>query len=94
MISIKDVEHIAKLARLELTEEEKTKFTKHFSDILEYFNQLSEVDTSNIEPMARAIPLKNVMREDHAELPYSREEVLANAPLEEDGFFKVPKISE
>lgn len=94
MITRKEVEHVAKLARLELTEEEKEKFTVQFSNILDYFNQLSEVNTENIEPMAHAIPMVNVMREDKVKLTYTRDEILANAPLEEDGFFKVPRITE
>jgi aspartyl-tRNA(Asn)/glutamyl-tRNA(Gln) amidotransferase subunit C len=88
------VEHVAKLARLELTEEEKEKFTVQFSNILDYFNQLIEVNTENIESMAQPIPMKNVMREDKVKLPFTRDEILANAPLEEDGFFKVPRITE
>ena len=94
MITKKEVEHVAKLARLELTEEEKEKFTVQFSNILDYFNQLSEVNTENIESMAQPIPMKNVMREDKVKLPFTRDEILANAPLEEDGFFKVPRITE
>ncbi len=92
MISKKEVEHAAKLARLELTEEEKEKYTEQFSKILDYFNQLNAVDTEGVEPMAHVLPMKNVMREDKVELTYNREEILQNAPLEEDGFFKVPKI--
>ena len=64
MISIKDVEHVAKLARLELTEEEKEKFTKQLGAILEYAQQMNEIDTTGVEPMAHAIPVVNVMRED------------------------------
>lgn len=94
MITKKEVEHVAKLARLELSEEEIGKYTEQFSNILDYFNQLSEVNTENIGPMAHAIPMVNVMREDKVKLPYTRDEILANAPQEEDGFFKVPKISE
>lgn len=94
MITRKEVEHVAKLARLELSEEQIGKYTEQFSNILDYFNQLSEVNTENVEPMAHAIPMVNVMREDKVKLPYSRDEILANAPLEEDGFFKVPKISD
>jgi aspartyl-tRNA(Asn)/glutamyl-tRNA(Gln) amidotransferase subunit C len=94
LITKKDVEHVAKLARLELSEEEKEKFTKDFSNILDYFNLLSEVNTENVEPMAQAIPMTNVMREDKVELSVAREKILANAPLEEEGFFKVPKIAE
>ena len=94
LITKKEVEHVAKLARLELSEEEKERFTVQFSNILDYFNQLSEVNTENIEPMAHAIPMVNVMREDKVKLLYTRDELLANAPLEEDGFFKVPRITE
>jgi len=94
LITKKEVEHVAKLARLELSEEEKAKFTVQFSNILDYFNQLSEVNTENVEPMTQAIPMVNVMREDKVQLPYTRDEILANAPLEEDGFFKVPRITE
>lgn len=92
MATIKDVEHVAKLARLELKDEEKEKFTHHFSEILNYFNLLSEVNTENVEPMAQPIPMVNVMREDTAKPSDLRSKLLENAPLEEDGYFKVPKI--
>lgn len=94
MISVKDVEHVAKLARLELSEEEKQKFTEQLSHILDYFNQLNEVNTENVEPMAHPVPSVNVMREDSVCLPYDRDKILANAPDEEDGYFRVPKINE
>ena len=64
MITIKDVEHVAKLARLELTEEEKEKFTKQLGDVLKHVDAMNEVDTSNVEPMAHAIDFVNVTRED------------------------------
>jgi len=92
LITIKEVEYTAKLARLELTDEEKGKYTDQFSKILEYFDQLKEANTENIEPMEHALPVKNVMREDKVELADMKEEILKNAPLEEDGFFRVPKI--
>ena len=59
MITIKDVEHVAKLARLELTEEEKEKFTKQLGDVLKHVDAMNEVDTSNVEPMAHAIDFVN-----------------------------------
>ena len=93
MISIKDVEHVAKLARLELTEEEKEKFTKQLGAILEYAQQMNEIDTTGVEPMAHAIPVVNVMREDVPECRQTKEELMANAPVEENGFFRVPKIN-
>lgn len=92
MITIKEVEHVAKLARLELTEEEKVKFSKQLGDILEYAQQMNEIDTEGVEPMSHAIPIVNVMREDEVVHEFSREELMANAPLKEDGFFRVPKI--
>ena len=92
MITIKEVEHVAKLARLELTEEEKVKFSKQLGDILEYAQQMNEIDTEGVEPMSHAIPIVNVMREDKVVHEVSREELMANAPLKENGFFRVPKI--
>lgn len=94
MITIKEVEHVAKLARLSLSEEEKEMFSRQLGDILEYVDQLNEVNTDNVEPMAHAIPITNVMREDEVKCEFTREELMANAPDEEDGFFKVPKIGD
>lgn len=93
MITVKDVEHVAKLARLELTEEEKEKFTSQLGDVLKYVEQMNEVDTSDVEPMAHAIDFVNVMREDEVKYEQSKEELMKNAPDAEDGFFKVPKIN-
>lgn len=92
LITKKEVEHVAKLARLELSEEEKEKYTEQFSSILDYFNQLKEVNTEGVEPMVHVLPVRNVMREDKAEISSNKEEILKNAPVEENGFFKVPKI--
>lgn len=93
MISVKDVEHVAKLARLELTEEEKVKFAGQLGDVLKYVEQMNEVDTSSVKPMAHAMDFVNVMREDTVKYEQTKEELLINAPDEEDGFFKVPKIN-
>ncbi len=93
MIEIKDVEHVARLARLNLTEEEKVKFSKQLGDILKYMEQLNEVDTTGVEPMNHPIDFSNVMREDVARYDCSREELMANAPEVEQDYFKVPKIS-
>lgn len=93
MIQIKDVEHVAKLARLELTEEEKVKFSKQLSSILTYVEEMNEVDTTGIEPMAHAIPVTNVMREDIVYYEQIKKELMKNAPSAENGFFKVPKIN-
>ena len=93
MIEIKDVEHVAKLARLELTEEEKQKFSTQLNSILEYVNEMNEIDTTDIEPMSHALPVYNVMREDEVSYEQTKEELMKNAPMEEDGFFRVPKIN-
>ncbi len=90
MITIKDVEHVAKLARLELTEDEKELYTKQLGDVLKYVDQMNEVDTSNVKPMTQVIDFVNVMREDKVVYEQTKEELMANAPEEEDGFFKVP----
>jgi len=94
LITIKEVEHVAKLARLELTEDEKTQFLEQLNKIIGYFNQLNEVNTEGIEPMAHSVPIVNVMREDIAVDANLREEILNNAPQEENGYFRVPKITE
>ena len=93
MIEIKDVEHVAKLARLELTEEEKQKFSTQLNSILEYVNEMNEIDTTDVEPMSHALPVYNVMREDKVSYEQTKEELMKNAPMEEDGFFRVPKIN-
>ncbi len=93
MITIKDVEHVAKLARLELSEEEKVKFSRQLGDILKYVEQMNEVDTSELEPMSQPIDFSNVMREDIEKYEQTKEELMQNAPYTEGDFFKVPKIN-
>lgn len=94
MITKEQVEHVAKLARLSLTEEEKELYTKQLSKILDYIDQLNEVDTKGVEPMTQPIPKINVMRDDVVKQQFQREDMLKNAPHEEYGFFRVPKIGE
>ena len=93
MITIKDVEHVAKLARLELTEKEKEMFTHQLGDVLEHVEKMNEVDTTNVEPMNHPIDFYNVMREDNKIYENTREELMQNAPDIEGEFFKVPKIN-
>ena len=93
MITIKDVEHVAKLARLELTQEEKEMFTHQLGSVLEYAEKMNEVDTTGIEPMNHPIDFTNVMREDNKIYENTREELMQNAPDVEGEFFKVPKIN-
>jgi aspartyl-tRNA(Asn)/glutamyl-tRNA(Gln) amidotransferase subunit C len=93
-IARKEVEHVARLARLELTEEEKGQMTAQLDAILGYFDKLNELDTSAVEPTTTVIPMVSVMRQDEALPSLSREEALANAPDREDVFFRVPRIIE
>jgi aspartyl-tRNA(Asn)/glutamyl-tRNA(Gln) amidotransferase subunit C len=93
MITIKDVEHVAKLARLELSEDEKVLYTKQLGDVLKYVDQMNEVDTSDVKPMTQVVEFSNVMREDIPNQEISKEALMSNAPEEENGFFKVPKIN-
>ena len=91
-VTIKDVEHVAKLARLEFTESEKETFTHQLNEILAYVEKLNELDTTNVEPLSHVIELNNVFREDIVKPSYPREEMLKNAPDKDEKFFKVPKV--
>ena len=93
-ISKEQVEHVAKLARLEVSENEKAMFARQLSAILTYMDQLKEVDTEGVEPTATVLPTENVWREDAVRLSLAQEQALANAPDQADGFFRVPKIIE
>lgn len=93
-ITRETIEHVANLARLNLTELEKEKLTTEMASIISYVDKLNELDTSGILPTAHVIPIKNVFREDKVEKSYDREKILANAPSHEDGCFKVPKVME
>lgn len=93
-LSISEVEQVARLARLELTLEEKEHFTEQLNSILQYVEKLKELPTDGVEPTAHAIPLKNVFREDKPRPSMAREAALANAPDREGEFFRVPQILE
>jgi aspartyl-tRNA(Asn)/glutamyl-tRNA(Gln) amidotransferase subunit C len=93
-IGIHEVEHVAKLARLELTEEEKRLFAEQLGAILEYAAKLNELDTSGVEPTTHVLPISNVLRGDEIRPSWPLEQVLRNAPDEEDGQFKVPAVLE
>lgn len=93
-ISQKDVEHIARLARLRLTEQEKLLYSEQLSKILDYIDKLNELDTSNVEPTSHVVNITNVFREDEPLESLSPDEALENAPQRKDNFYKVPKIIE
>ena len=86
------VRHVAKLARLNISEDEVKLFTEQLSNILEYVAQLQKLDTENIEPLAHALPVHNVLREDIVKPSLSNDEALANAPQRDGEFFAVPKV--
>jgi len=93
-INKEQVEHVTKLARLEVSEDEKAMFARQLSAILTYMDQLKEVDTEGVEPTATVLPTENVFREDAVKPSLTQERALANAPDQADGFFRVPKILE
>jgi aspartyl-tRNA(Asn)/glutamyl-tRNA(Gln) amidotransferase subunit C len=86
------VEHIAWLARIKLTEDEKEKFTSLFNDILEYFRKIDEVDTTGVETTFRGVQLKNVLREDIVRPSLPPEDILKNAPKTEKRYVKAPRM--
>ena len=91
-VTIKDVEHIAKLAKLEFTDAEKEKFTHQLNDILRHIETLNKLDTSNVEPLSHVIELGNAFRTDEMKPGIPTGEALKNAPAKTDKFFKVPKV--
>ncbi len=93
-ISKQEVEHVAKLARLELTEQEKEKLTDQLSNILTYVEKLNELDTKGIEPTSHVLDIRNVMRDDVSRPSLPQDRALANAPEKAAGHYKVPKIIE
>ncbi len=93
-ISPKDVEHVARLARLELGPEEKERMRRELDSILSYIDKLRALDTEGVEPTSHAVPMTNVMREDGTRPSFSQSDMLANAPDRSGEFFRVPKIIE
>lgn len=93
-ITNQDVQHVAKLARLNLSEEEETQLTEQLNAILQYAEKLNELDTDEIEPTTHVLHVSNVMREDEVRESLPIEKVMLNAPDEEDGQIKVPAILE
>lgn len=91
-ISQEQIEHVAWLARIELTENEKRVFTEQLNEILDYFKKIDEIDTLKIKPTFHVIDLVNVMREDKVVPSLSRKDALKNTPQKEDSYIKAPKI--
>jgi len=89
-----EVLHIAHLARVALSDEDVAKFQEQLSEILEHFETLKALDTEGVEPTSHPLPLESVMRSDEVRPSLPREDVLANAPLAEDGLFRVRAVLE
>ena len=91
-ISRADVAHVARLARLDLTDDELSRFTDQLAAVLEHAGDLAAIDTAGVPPTAHPLELVNVLRDDVPRPCLDRDEVLAMAPSAEDGRFRVPKI--
>ncbi|MBI4390337.1 MAG: Asp-tRNA(Asn)/Glu-tRNA(Gln) amidotransferase subunit GatC [candidate division NC10 bacterium] len=93
-ITLKEVEHVARLARLALSDEEKEQMRSQLDRILGYIEKLNQLDTTAVEATSHVIPMTNVFREDAVIPSLPRDEALANAPDRLEGFFQVPRIIE
>ena len=93
LITKEQVEHVAWLARIKLTEDEKEKFTKLFNDILEYFRKIDEVDTTGVETTFQVVQIKNVLRDDEVRPSLPPEEALKNAPRKDKRYIKAPRMT-
>ena len=93
-IDYEEVEHIARLSRLGLTEKDREKFAGQLNEILVYMEKLEELDVEGVEPMAHVLDLKNVLREDRPCPGIDRGEILENAPEQHEGYFRVPPVIE
>lgn len=93
-ITRKDVEHVARLARLALSDEEIATFEEQLSKILDHAERVTQMDTEGIPPTSSAIPLANVFRSDEPQESLTNEQALSNAPEAESGHFRVPRILE
>ena len=89
-----DIDKVAELARLELTPEQKERFGKQLEEILAYMEKLNELDTEEVEPFRHVLEIATPFREDKAMPSMSRDKSLMNAPAQEGGYFKTPKVKE
>lgn len=89
-----NIKYVAHLARIALTPEEETRLSAQLGNVLTYIDKLRELDVTNVEPTAHAVPLVNVMRADETAPSLTQDEALRNAPAKANGLFMVPKIVE
>lgn len=94
MLTREEVLHIARLARIQLTEEEVELYREQLGRLLDYFKKLEELDTSGVEPTSHVLEVENVLRSDEPRPSVSQEEALRNAPAKRDGYFEVPQAIE
>jgi aspartyl/glutamyl-tRNA(Asn/Gln) amidotransferase, C subunit len=92
MIDKKTIEHIAKLARLHVTEQEAIEYSEQLSKALSYFDQINKVDTNGVEPLVTPTEIESFWREDEAKEEFTAEEMTANAPAKAGNLFKVPPV--
>ena len=93
-VTQKDLDMVALLSRLEVAEQDKEKYLGQLDAFLQYVDNLAALPTNDVEPLAHVLPIYNVFREDEVRPSLDRTLALSNAPLQEDGYFKVPKILE
>lgn len=93
-LTLEQIAHVARLARLAMSEEEMRQMEKHINNLMAQFERLQELDTTSVEPTAHSFPVYNVFREDVVQPSLPQEEILANAPDQRDGCFIVPIIVE
>ena len=93
-VTKEDLQNVAVLSRLAIPADQEDKYIDQMDKILTYMDNLSELDTENVKPTTYALPMQNVFRKDEVKASLDREAALANAPLKEEGYFKVPKVLE
>ena len=93
-ITVNEVEHVAKLARLDFSETEAGLFAKQLDGILSYVDKLNELDTTGVEPLSHVLPIKNVFKDDTPGKSLTPDDALGNAPERSGDFYRVPKIIE
>ncbi len=91
-IDKKEVEHVALLARLALSDEERESFVRQLSQILDHASKIAELKTEGVQPTSHPLPLKNALRKDEIKPSFSLKEALSSAPLKENDMIRVPKI--
>ncbi|MDQ6767057.1 MAG: Asp-tRNA(Asn)/Glu-tRNA(Gln) amidotransferase subunit GatC [Candidatus Eremiobacteraeota bacterium] len=89
-----DIDHVSRLARIELTKDEAARFSSQFARLFEFIGELQALDVSQIDATAQVIPLRNVLRDDEVKPCLSHDDALSNAPDREGPYFKTPRILE